>query len=64
MKLTTDIEDKIDTIRDKIFEEVKDMTSGERTSYFNAIAEEARKKYGFRIINSTVENTKTTVRHG
>ena len=56
MKLTTDIEDNIDAIRDKIYEEIKDMTSSEETAYFNAIAEEARKKYNFRVVKSVVEN--------
>ena len=52
LKLTTDIEDRIDAIRDQIYEEIKEMTSGERTAYFNAIAEEARKKYNFRVLKS------------
>ena len=52
LKLTTDIEDRIDAIRDQIYEEIKEMTSGERTAYFNAIAEEARKKYNFRFLKS------------
>jgi hypothetical protein len=51
MKLTSDIEDEIDAIRDKIYEEIKDMTTSEETAYFNAIAEEARKK-GFRVVKS------------
>lgn len=44
MRLISDIEDEVDAIRDKIYEELKDMTSVERVAYFNAIAEEARKK--------------------
>jgi cell division protein FtsB len=63
MKLTTDIEDQIDAIRDKIYEEIKDMTSSERTAHYNAIAEEARKKYNFRVIKSAVKDTPETVRH-
>ena len=55
MKLTSDIEDAIDAIRDKIYEEIKDKTSSERTAYFNAIAADAEKKYGFRIIKSAKE---------
>ncbi|MDR0321331.1 MAG: hypothetical protein LBI28_07490 [Treponema sp.] len=54
MKLTTDIEDEIDAIRDKIYEKIKDMTPSEETAYFNAIAEEARTKHGFRVIKSAV----------
>jgi methionine aminopeptidase len=53
MKLTTDIEDEIDTIRDKIYEKIKDLTPGEETAYFNAVAEEARKR-GFRVVKSAV----------
>jgi len=52
---TNDIEDQVDAIRDKIYEEIKDMTSSEETAYFNAIAEEARKKYNFRVIKSAVK---------
>ena len=55
MKLTTDIEEEIDAIRDKIYEEIKDMTSSERTKYFNDIAEKARKVHGFRVLKSAVE---------
>ena len=56
MKLTTDIEDEIDAIRDNIYEKIKDMTSDEETAYFNAIAEEARKKYNFCVVKSAVED--------
>jgi hypothetical protein len=52
LKLTTDIEDEVDAIRDTIYEKIKDMTSAEETAYFNAIAEEARKKYNFNMVQS------------
>ena len=42
MKLTTDIEDRFDAIRDKIYEETKDMTIDERLAHHKAIADEAR----------------------
>ena len=61
MKLTTDIEDQIDAIRDKIYEEIKGMTSSEETAYFNALAKEAREKYNFHVIKSAVKNTKNEV---
>ena len=61
MKLTTDIEDEIDAIRDKIYEEIKNMTSSEETAYFNTIAEDARKKYNFLVIKSVVEDTAETL---
>ena len=51
MKWTTDIEDHIDAIRDEIYEEIREMSSSERTAYFNAAAEEARKQ-GFRVVSS------------
>jgi len=54
MKWTTDIEDQVDAIRDKIYEEIKDMSSSERTTYFNVIAEEAKRKYNFHVIKSAV----------
>ena len=57
MKWTTDIEDQVDAIRDKIYDEIKDMTSSERTEYFNAVAEEARKKHNFRVVKSAIEDT-------
>ena len=62
MKWTTDIEDRIDAIRDEIYEEIKDMSSSERTAYFNAVAKEARDKYNFRVVKSAVENTIKTAR--
>ncbi|MDR2542181.1 MAG: hypothetical protein LBC80_01850 [Treponema sp.] len=58
MKLTTDIEDEIDTIRNRIYEEIKNMSTNEETAYFNAIAEEARKRYNFRVVKSAVESKK------
>ena len=60
MKLTTDIEDEIDAIRNKIYEEIKEMTPGEEIAYFNAIAEDARKKYNFRVIKSAAEDMAVT----
>ena len=56
MKLTTDIEDEIDAIRDVIYEKIKDMSSKERTAYFNVIAEEARTKYHFRVVKSALKD--------
>jgi len=54
MKLTTDIEDQVDAIRDKIYEKIKDMSPSERTAYFNAKAEEAKEKYNFHVVKSAV----------
>ena len=55
MKLTTDIEDQVDAIRDKIYEKIKDMTPAEHVAYYKAIADEARKR-GFRVIRSPKED--------
>jgi hypothetical protein len=52
MNVYTDIEDEIDAIRDKICEEIKDMTPEEEVAYFNAAAEEARTKYNIRVVKS------------
>jgi len=57
MKWTSDIEEQIDAIRDKIYDEIKDMSSSEETAYFNAIAEEARKRYNFRVVKSAIKDT-------
>ena len=59
MSLTTDIEDAVDAIRDKIYEEIKDMTPTEMTAYFKASVEEARKK-GFCVVDSTAVETIVT----
>jgi acyl-CoA reductase-like NAD-dependent aldehyde dehydrogenase len=61
MKLTTDIEDEIDAIRDAIYEKIKDMSSEERAAYYNAIAEEARTKYNLRVVKSALENVTEAV---
>jgi hypothetical protein len=63
LKLTSDIEDQVDAIRDKIYEKIKNMTASEETAYFNAIAEEARKKHNFRVIKSAVRDMTETVRY-
>ena len=61
MKLTTDIEDAVDAIRDQIYEKIKDMTPCEHVTYFNTIAEEARTKYGFHVVKSVGKNTAEVV---
>ena len=62
MKLTTDIEDQIDAIRDRIYEEIKDMTPNQETAYFNAIAEKARKEHGFCVVKSAIQNSVEAIR--
>ena len=55
MSIYTDIENEVDAIRDKIYEEIKAMTPDEEIAYFNAAAEEARTKYGIRVIHRIPE---------
>jgi hypothetical protein len=64
MKYNNDIEDEIDAIRDKIYEEIKNMSPAEQTAYFNCRAKETGKKYNFRFVKSTAENTPEAVHHG
>jgi hypothetical protein len=46
MKLTSKIEDEIDAIRDKIYEEIKDMSPTEEISYINTKAAAICKEFG------------------
>jgi len=55
MKKPDTILDEIHTTRRKLHEITKDMTSTERTAYFNQRAETAAKKYGFKIVSSAKE---------
>ena len=61
MKLTTDIEDEIDAIRDRIYEKIKDMTVSEEIAYFNAIAVKAKEEHGFCVIKSVRDMQAETV---
>jgi len=40
---------------------IKDMSSEERTAYYNAIAEEARTKYNLRVVKSALRDTTEAV---
>jgi len=51
MKKPNTIEDEIDQIRLRIYEETKDMTPQERVDRVNRIGEAAAKKYGFKRIS-------------
>ena len=64
MKPINDVEDSIDIIRDKIYEEIKNMTHGEETAYFNNIAEAARKKHNFYVVKSVERNTAEAIHSG
>jgi hypothetical protein len=56
MKTSNTIEQEINQIRLRIYEETKDMTAQERVERVNRIGEEAAKKYGFRIVASVNES--------
>ena len=49
------IEREIDRIRLEIYEETKNMTRAEIREYYRKSAEEAAKKYGFKIVSSPDE---------
>ena len=49
------IEDEVDEIKLKIYEETKDMTPQETTEYYRKSGEETAKKYGFKIYGSVEE---------
>ena len=52
MKKPDTILDEIHATRRKLYEITKEMTSSERTAYFNQHGEAAAKKYGFKIVTS------------
>jgi hypothetical protein len=55
MKTKNTIEDDLDAIRDKIYEEIKDMSPAEEVEYFKRETEETIKKYGLRLVKSAQE---------
>ena len=55
MKTLNTIEQEINEIRLRIYEETKDMTVEERVERVNKIGEAAAKKYGFKIVASARE---------
>jgi hypothetical protein len=55
MMKTNTIEQEINRIRLRIFEETKDMTPQERAERVNRIGEAAAKKYGFKRVSRTKE---------
>ena len=52
MKKPDTILDEIQATRRKLNEATKDMTSSERTAYYNQAGEAAAKKYGFHRVVS------------
>ena len=55
MKKPDTILDEIHAIRRKIDERTKDMTSSERTAYFNQTGEAVARKYGLKRVTSAKE---------
>ena len=51
MKKPDTIEDEIDRIRLRIYEETKDMTIEERAERLNRFGEAAAKKYDFKFVS-------------
>ena len=51
MRTPNTIEDEIDAIRLKIYEETKNMTSKEISEYYRKSGETAAKKHGFRRVS-------------
>jgi hypothetical protein len=56
MKTPNTIEQEINQIRLRIYEETKNMTPAQRAERVNKIGEAAAKKYGFKIVASAKEN--------
>jgi len=50
MKTTNTIEDEIDRIREKIYEEDKDLTLAQSVERTNRIAEAAFKRIGYKMV--------------
>ena len=59
MKKPDTILDEIHATRHKLYEITKDMTSSERTAYFNQRAEAVAARYGFKIVASVKEISRT-----
>jgi len=57
MKTPNTIEQEINQIRFRIYEETKNMTVQERVERVNKIGEAAARKYGFKIIASAKDKT-------
>ena len=57
MKTISHIEQEVSRIRLEIHEETKDLTREQRIARTNRIAENAAKKFGFKIIASAKEKS-------
>ena len=57
MKTPNTIEQEINKVRLRIYEETKDLTVEQRVSRVNKIAEDAAKKYGFKMVANANDNS-------
>jgi hypothetical protein len=62
MRKPDTILDEVHKTRRKLYEATKDMTTSERTTYFNQQAEAIAKQYGFKILASTNDNRAQEIR--
>ena len=56
MKKPDTILDEVHTTRRKLYEATKDMTTSERTAYFNRQATTIAQQHGFKIVACVNEN--------
>jgi hypothetical protein len=49
--LNNPVEDELDAIRIKLYEETKNMTTGERVAYIKKRAENAVSKHGYKFVS-------------
>jgi len=57
IKTISHVEQEVNQIRLKIYEETKDMTPAQRVERISKIGEAAAKKYGFKRVASAKENS-------
>ncbi|MDR3331972.1 MAG: hypothetical protein LBT08_05025 [Synergistaceae bacterium] len=60
MKRPNTIEAELNATREKLYEQTKDMTRGERVTYFKSLAAAVHKEHGLHTLNEirTDEQTK------
>jgi len=64
MKTISKIEQEVNQIRLKIYEETKDLTPEQYKERLNKLTEAAAQKYGFRVISSANEKNITITTEG
>jgi hypothetical protein len=62
LTLTRDIEQEVNQIRLKIYEETKDMTLDQRREYYRKSSVAAAEKYGFRLVASAKDDPRLQLR--